>query len=196
MADEDVAWPSYVDFMSAFVFILLLFLFSAVLVVSGAIERQRAKTLVGSFIEGQPDIPWVAEETMARLTLPDTLRFAPESATLSDDAKSYLRTVGRGMANVEGINRIIVEGFADKLQFKNDPFGNWKLSAARAIAVIEFFYTCRDCGYDPEKIRAKLVLRGDGDASAQPLTGAELRLGRPQDRRVQILVDFMEADRK
>jgi flagellar motor protein MotB len=73
-----------------------------------------------------------------------------------------------------------VVGKADASKFKGDPFGNWSLSAKRALNVLQFLYDCPDCGYGPE-MRKYLVLLGEGDVESRK-AGAD-------DRRVDLEID-------
>jgi flagellar motor protein MotB len=100
----------------------------------------------------------------------------------------YLQNIASILAKAPGSKRIIVLGFADRTLFKDDPFGNWRLSAERALNVLRFFYNCHDCGYGDE-IRDQLTLTGEGDigASQTNITNAE-------DRRVDIIIDFGVRD--
>jgi flagellar motor protein MotB len=190
MADEDVAWPSYVDFLSAFVFVLMLFLASTVYIVSGAIDEASRRERVVVLSDGLTGlgIKNVVEETKLRIPLSNKVTFALNNATLNETAKQYLREVGKQAADSR-FRRVIVEGYADKIPVKGDEFGNWRLSVDRSLAVLRFLYVCDGCGFDRTLLRSKLVLRGEGDLDAQALTAGERGRGRPEDRRVDVVLD-------
>jgi flagellar motor protein MotB len=190
MADEDVAWPSYVDFLSAFVFVLMLFLASTVYIVSGAIDEASKREHVAGLSDDliRLGIQNVVEGTKLRIPLSNKVIFALNNATLNETAKQYLRVVGRQAADPR-FRRVIVEGYADKIPVKGDEFGNWRLSVARSLAVLRFLYVCDGCTFDRQLLRSKLVLRGEGDLDAQVLTPGQRGTGRPEDRRVDVVLD-------
>src|SRR5687767_4431339 len=124
--DAGVAWPSYVDFLSSFVFILMLFLASTVYVVFGAIQEhlvQEEVTATGAAL-ARSGIANTVEGKRIRISLKNKVTFAPEETILNATARSYLRNVGTQIGTVNGYRRIIVEGYADKLAVRNDEFGN------------------------------------------------------------------------
>ena len=110
-------------------------------------------------------------------------------STLDEAGKRYLREIG-GRVTHQGLRRVIVEGHADKTEVKHDEFGNWRYSVERALTVLRFLYLCDDCGFDKNDLRSKLVLRGEGDLDAHTLAAPERLVGRPDDRRVDIVLDF------
>lgn len=190
-ADESVGWPSYVDFLSTFIFLLILFIGSLVFQVSGVIE-QRTKTRrlkeISSMM-GSSGVPNSVLQNKIFIPLERQVNFAPGKAILDEPAKEHLRLVALQITQACSdqhirCRRIIVEGHADRTPFKNNPFGNWELSAYRAVQVLQFFYNCTTCGFEP-KIRTLLVLSGQGDVDA---TGSIK--GDAADRRVDVILDY------
>jgi flagellar motor protein MotB len=97
--------------------------------------------------------------------------------------EAYLRKIAKelpaGLA-AAGPCKVVVLGKADAKKYPNDPFGNWDLSARRALAVLRFLYSCTDCGYGPE-MQKRLVLLGEGDVESSGASG--------DDRRVDLVID-------
>ena len=190
MSEEGVAWPCYVDFLSTFVFVLMLFLASTVYIVSGAIDqtlKQKRMTAISDEMK-RHGILNAIEGTRIRITLIDKVTFPLNKSTLGETGKRNLREYGALAADPQ-FKRVVVEGHADKIEVKGDEFGNWKLSVERALAVLQFLYLCDDCGFDKNQLRSKLVLRGEGDLGAKELRADERLVGRAGDRRVDIVLD-------
>ncbi len=185
--DEGIGWPSYVDFLSSFAFVLILFIGCLLYLISGAAGdlylRQRLATIqetlqvngVGNVIENKTIV----------IPLKGKVSFASGQSELNMSSIEYLRKVGQQLGRISDYHRVIIKGYADKVPVRRDPvFGNWKLSADRAVGVLEFFYRCRDCGYG-EDVRNKLSLSGEGDLDAKPTI-----VGNDEDRRVDVILDF------
>lgn len=187
--DENVGWPSYVDFLSTFIFLLILFIGSLVFQVSGVMAQQKMKRDVGR-VASEIKVPNYIRQNKIFIPLADQVKFESNSAVLNDDAQKRLRAVGQQIARACSdpqvyCKRVVVEGHADRVPVKNDPrFGNWKLSANRALNVLEFFYGCNDCGYG-EQIRSRLTLSGEGDIGA-----TRSFAGSSEDRRVDVILEF------
>lgn len=182
--DEGVAWPSFVDFLTTFIFVLFLFTGSLLYLETGDIERRQIRRRVGPQIETLNERGFASflSGTMAVISLKGKVEFDRGQSELQPRHRRQLREVARYFPKLAGSRRIIVAGYADRTPYKGDPFGNWSLSVARARGVLEFFYNCRDCGYGPE-VKRKLSLAGEGDIHA-------LRLPQSGDRRVDIIIDF------
>jgi flagellar motor protein MotB len=106
--------------------------------------------------------------------------------------KPILQIAGKEIGTYRGVQKIVVEGYADRdpvLVTRDgrrveDPFGNLNLSVERALSVLRFLYECSGCGYDLNEVRPQLALKGDGD------TDANKKETLNTDRRVDILVYF------
>jgi flagellar motor protein MotB len=192
LTDENIGWPSYVDFLATFLFILILFVTWSLSLIAGAErEEQIQKTLepiTAEFIN-QGFEP-VIEGHKIRIPLRDKVVFAMNKSNLDDNARNHLRLAGSLIAAHPEIRRVIVMGYADRTAPKHDQFFNWHISVDRSQEVLKFLYLCNDCGYKPEEIRPKLVLRGDGDLDSQLLSGGEKESGVAGDRRVDIVLDL------
>jgi len=189
--DENVGWPSYVDFLATFIFLLILFIGSLVFQVSGVME-QRKKTHELKTISAQitqAGVPNSVLQNKILIPLDKQVNFATGRAELDLQAQDHLRRVARQIAAACADSRVqckkvVVEGHADRVPFKNNKFGNWELSANRAVQVLQFFYNCLHCGYG-EEIRARLALSGQGDVDA-----AKSLNGNASDRRVDVILDY------
>ena len=185
--DEGIAWPSFVDFLSIFVFLLFLFIGSLLYLQTGDVEL--ATFLTNSQeLRGRLNGAGIENYTRGRMQiipLKNRLKFGSGQHELTPGHKAFLRQLGSILSSAAACRRIIVAGYADGVPVSNDPFGNWKLSSARAQNVLEFFFNCRDCGYG-EEIRRRLVLSGEGD------TGSKNLRSDPGARRVDIIVDYTD----
>ena len=190
--DENVGWPSYVDFLSTFIFLLILFIGSLVFQVSGVMAQEKMKRELGR-VAREIKVPNYIRQNKIFIPLADQVKFESNSAVLDALAQDRLRMVGRQIAQACSdpqvyCKRVVVEGHADRVPVKSDPrFGNWKLSANRALNVLQFFYGCNDCGYG-EEIRSRLTLSGEGDLGAR-----QSFAGNSQDRRVDVILEFGQA---
>jgi flagellar motor protein MotB len=184
-ADESVGWPSYVDFLSTFSFVLFIFIGSLLFLMYGQLGDRIFAAKVKHYIEtlkGQ-GIEVSVEGRKIKFDLRREVDFANNSAALEERHKRYLRRVGQALPKglqTAGNCKVVVVGKADASKFKDDPFGNWSLSAKRALNVLQFLYDCPDCGYGPE-MRKYLVLLGEGDV--------ESRKPGVDDRRVDLEID-------
>ena len=193
--DENIGWPSYVDFMTSFAFVLIMFVAWSVNLIAGVereqaiheslerIQRKFAKAGFEAVIEGHK----------LKIPLTNKIVFVLNKADLDEDSKKHLQEAGRLIADElaieHNVNWIIVKGYSDKVKAKNDEFFNWTLSVNRAEAVLKFLYSCTDCNYKPEDIRPKLVLYGAGDLESTALKGVDQSKGVAGDRRVDIILD-------
>jgi flagellar motor protein MotB len=190
-SDVHLGWPTYVDFLASFSFVLILFIACLVYLVSGVADEaawtKKMQTMSKEFKEA--DIDNVVEGRKLRISLKNKVSFQTASASLPPESESYLRTTGSLIGRHPECGRVVVQGFADSTPFKADPFGNWSLSAQRALRVLQFFYLCTDCGYGAE-VKKKLVLAGDGSQSAtDKINGSAI------DRRVDIVLDCGKVER-
>jgi flagellar motor protein MotB len=197
LTDENIGWPSYVDFLASFAFVLILFVTWSVNLIAG-VERERViradlERMQGDF--NSAGFEAVIEGTKLRIPLGNKVVFVLSKADLDDIAKTHLREAGRMIAANPDVRRIVVMGYADKVRPTRDEFFNWKVSVDRAEAVLRFLYLCTDCGYRPEDVRPKLVLHGEGDLDSRQLGVAEQLTGEPSDRRVDIVLDRSDDER-
>jgi flagellar motor protein MotB len=187
LTDETIAWPSYVDFLSTFAFVLLLFMGGLSYLLTGALASRQFKRQIAYYrnkLKHAGISSWI-EGRQLHINMENQLSFVSGKANIEPKYIPALRTVGHLIAEAPGPpRRIVVAGYADRQPFAGDPFGNWNLSARRAEAVVKFFYLCQDCGYKTD-IRSKLVLIGEGDTSAdQEVKNNAL------DRRVDVILDY------
>jgi flagellar motor protein MotB len=199
--DEGIAWPSYVDFLSTFIFVMIIFIGSLVYILSGDIGDRTFKVAVANTKTalGQAHIDYRLQSKKIYIPLKDQIKFetgCPDATKvscpkgLSDENVAYLRKVAKVIAQDRGWKQIIIEGRADATQYKDgtgkidklSEFKNFDLSTRRAMEVLEFFHDCFDCGYDPKSIRPKLVLSGLGNKND---TGPD-----QGERRVDVVLDY------
>jgi flagellar motor protein MotB len=197
MADQNVAWPSYVDFLSSFVFILILFVTATVYLISGA-QDQRRITGYETVDKDRLSAAGIEVEVEGRRSIIHTgkkVNFPVSGHDLDAQGRAELRRVGEQLAGLKHVRRIVVQGHADQLQNPDDKFFNWDLSVKRALEVLKFLYLCEDCGYGPA-VRAKLVLRGEGELDAHQLTPEQRKSGNRDDRGVDIILDYDTRNEK
>ncbi len=184
--DESVAWPSYVDFLSAFVFVLFIFIGSVLYLQTGDVEWAEFLRATEPVRNGltHAGIENHVRGRMVIIPLKKQIEFPSGQSELRPEHLRFLRRVGNMFTDAGNCRRIVVAGYADASPVRGDPFGNWRLSSARAQSVLEFFHGCSDCGYGPD-IKRKLILSGEGDTGA----GRDGSV----DRRVDIIIDYTDA---
>ncbi len=184
-SDENVGWPSYVDFLATFSFVLFLFIGSLMFLMHGQLGDRLFAAKVAAYVDGVKGqgIEVSVEGRKIKYDLRRNIDFKTKSAVLTDKHKDYLRRIAKvlpGGLKAAGDCKVVVLGKADAAKFL-DPFGNWNLSAQRALAVLQFLYNCTECGYRPDEIRSRLVLLGEGDVESRGTS--------PDDRRVDLVID-------
>ncbi len=197
--DEGIAWPSYVDFLSTFIFVLLIFVGSLLYLLSGDIRlqkigRQFANTtaqLKRLGLEGR------SQGTRFTITLSHVVYFQigcpkanGECGGIPREGKDKLREVAKLMpAYSSYCSKITLQGQTDAIQPTVDTFANYKLSTRRAETVLEFFSKCTDCGSEFEKMKTKITLGGIGDLNA-----SKTQIDNLEDRTVDIIIDCSGND--
>jgi len=82
--------------------------------------------------------------------------------------------------------QIVIEGHTDNIPIHNEQFGsNWELSAARSVAVVEYFVRL---GLDPGRFTA--VAYGE----YRPLDTNKTEEGRAKNRRVEIFIPYNQKN--
>jgi flagellar motor protein MotB len=189
--DSGVGWPSYVDFLTTFIFILLLLVGALLYLSSGDIEEQenrnRIQTDSNDFTA--KGIPNVVDGSKLIIRLDGgKIIFSSGYDELTPATREFLNKVGGLIAQHLDCGAVEIKGFTDRVPVKKDrEFGNWHLSAMRAEKVLKYLYLCQECAYtdaERERIRAKMRLGGNGDIAAD-----KVRLDNPGDRRVDIILD-------
>jgi chemotaxis protein MotB len=105
--------------------------------------------------------------------------FPSGKAKLSEEGESALGEVAAILATI-GDRAFQVAGHTDNIPIDNAKFAsNWELSAARAVAVVEFLI---EKGMKPENLSAA------GYADTQPVAGNLSEEGRAQNRRIEIVL--------
>lgn len=197
LTDESIGWPSYVDFLATFAFVLILFVTWSINLIAG-VEREREIHAELQGMQGdfqQAGFEAVIEGAKLRIPLKKKVIFGLSESVLDEKSQANLREAGKKIAAYPQVRRIIVMGYADKVKPRRDEFFNWRISVDRAEAVLQFLYMCDDCGYKREDIRPKLVLHGAGDLDSRQLGTTELLTGEEGDRRVDIVLDREDDER-
>lgn len=200
--DDGIAWPSYVDFLSSFIFVLIIFVGSLLYILSGDIGDRtfrdsvvRTQTAldearIHNWVEGKKLYISLKDQIKFETGCPDVTRSSCPTS-LSADNLSHLRHVAQIVAENTGWNRIVIEGRADATPYRDpksgkiDEFKNFDLSSRRAMQVLQFFHDCSDCGYDLTIVRPRLVLSGLGNKSD---TGSD-----QGERRVDLVLDYSDG---
>ena len=198
LADESIGWPSYVDFLASFAFVLILFVTWSLNLIAGQEREQEVQLGMEQWQRElkRGGFEAVIEGHKLRIPLRNKVVFETNQSELDERGKQFLREAGRLIAAQRGVRLIIVTGYADNVPAPNDAFFNWKISVSRAQSVLQFLYMCTDCGYVREHIRPMLVLTGFGDLESRPLSANEQRFGDSADRRVDIVLDRGDIERE
>ncbi len=122
----------------------------------------------------------VADEGV-KVELQSRLLFPTGSSELSDEGKKVLRRIVKSLEDRE--LKLIIEGHTDNKplrgKLKEKYRSNWGLSAARALAVIEYM---RSIGVPEDR----LELRAYGDT--KPIATNDTEEGRAKNRRIEVLI--------
>ncbi|MCX5874835.1 MAG: flagellar motor protein MotB [Deltaproteobacteria bacterium] len=111
------------------------------------------------------------------LVLEEQLSFSSGEATLAADAVAILDRVA-GLILEENGYDVVISGHTDDVPIHNEFFrSNWHLSAARAVAVAEYFL---GQGVAPQRITTQ------GFAEFRPLFSRDTPQNRAKNRRVEI----------
>jgi len=187
--DESVAWPSYVDFLSSFAIIMILFAGYMAFLLSNGVRDTAFMADVDkvSAIKGAtPD--WDRREIQVNLS--DVLTYDRGCPLRKDGClemdpqqQENLREIGRQIGEYyPHSSRISVQGRADKEQGK-DPYRNMEVAGSRAMEVFKILKECKTCA--PE-FRSKLEIANVGDTRAYGIG--------PEYRTVFIILDYSDAN--
>jgi flagellar motor protein MotB len=192
--DEAIAWPSYVDFLSTFAFVLILFVGYMAFVISNGVRDaiflaavESPSKMIG------PDVPYQVdyENRQVVINLNHMIAFKSNcprakvcDADLSTDQKEWLLRLGGAIAEkFPDASRVILQGQADKNP-TSDRYGNLDLANQRAMFVYRFFDELPVSGANMEAFRKKLQISNVGDKLA-PHGGDD-----PSARTVAIIIDY------
>ena len=201
-SQESVAWPSYVDFLSTFIFVLIIFLSSLLYLMAqgirqGQFQQDSTKGVPALIAEGFQPVKGRLQDTVP---LNGKLQFGKGCPgktgcpiELTQVEKARLRiladTIGR---NYKRCTRIIIRGQADSDKYRDaatgkvDEFGNYDLSNKRASMVLRYLLLeCLECSEEFRSQRSKLTLAGVGDTLASKNGPA-----RDDDRTVNVVIDY------
>lgn len=150
-------WPVYSDLALSMLLVLLLFLlaqfvFNSRLLIEQDIARTRVRALQQSLrreLQNAHGVERIEENgNLQIITLSADVLFPTDQATLKPEGAELLRQLSRTFHQAESrYTRVAVEGHADfrpSAEFYergdfDDDHGNWRLSAERAIQVVQMF---------------------------------------------------------
>ena len=119
-------------------------------------------------------------ESKVVVRVPGASLFKPGGADLQSSSRSVLDEVIR-VVNKHPDYKIHIQGHTDDEPISTEKFPtNWELSAARATAVLRYFY---DKGGEPERMTAT------GYADTFPLARNDTEFGRAKNRRVEFVLE-------
>jgi outer membrane protein OmpA-like peptidoglycan-associated protein len=197
-SDEGIAWPSYVDFLSTFIFVLLIFIGSLLYLLSGdirlqSVQKQFAATAAQLQILG---LEGESHGMHFSISLRRIITFQIGCPRVNDacdgvsaDGAAKLQKVAALLPAYSRCRQITLQGQTDALQPTVDHFANYKLSTRRAETVLEFFSKCTNCGPEFEKVKPKITLAGIGDRNAN-----KTQIDNVEDRTVDIIIDCSGTD--
>lgn len=195
--DDSLAWPSYVDFLFAFCFVLVLSLGYMTFITVHGVEGQdflrEAKAGRASLKEMgiTPIIDW--NRRTIEIPLSQYISFETGcpgkkgcAQELSAEEQENLRRVARLLSAKFGASHtIFLRGQADSDRGSDD-FVNFHVGNERALAVYKvLFYCAAVCGLDgPSGSLKKVQLANAGDTLAQAKSAEKI------DRTVTIILDY------
>lgn len=119
-------------------------------------------------------------ERYVKLNFLDGVLFDSGKADIKPEAIETLNAIGDVLSEYES-NRIKIEGHTDNVPMKSYRYpNNWYLSAARAIAVAEYYINEKD--FNPKRLSA------EGFGEYTPITTNDTNEGRMKNRRVEIKI--------
>src|SRR5277367_6427091 len=110
--DENVGWPSYVDFLTSFAFVLIMFVTWSINLIAG-VEREQAihaslENLRGQFVGKGFKAVIVGDEL--QISGEKKVTFVKNKAVLDAPGEKSLREAGNIIAANPGVKWIIVKG--------------------------------------------------------------------------------------
>lgn len=185
--DENVAWPSYVDFLSVFSIILVLFAGYMAFLLSNGMSDTRFRSDVQN-AQGRIHNAY-ANFSSNQMIIPlgDTITFESgcpakpdcKERELNADQVSALQKKGKEISQYYShATHVSVQGRADKEPGSNQ-YKNMEVAGARAFAVFKTLDQCDDCS---NSFRKKLRIANVGDKEA-------IGIG-PEFRTVVLVLDY------
>jgi chemotaxis protein MotB len=114
------------------------------------------------------------------IQLDASVLFDSGEATLKPDAAKLLSQVGSGLTQLPDGYQVTVQGYTDNQPIATTQFpSNWSLSAERAVAVVQLFFSNGVKG-------SALAAEGFGEFS--PVASNDNDPGRAQNRRVMVVI--------
>jgi hypothetical protein len=185
--DESVAWPSYVDFLSTFAILMILFAgYMAFLLANGVNDTAFiADTGQQKTIEGTKTTI-DANRRQVQINLNDVLQFesgcplkSQGCAPISDETRHHLQQIARQIeSNYPHALTVSVQGRADNAP-GSSPYRNMEVAGDRALRVFEIVDQCQECS---EEFRSKLRIYNVGDRETQGVG--------PEFRTVFLILDY------
>jgi hypothetical protein len=194
--EEAIAWPSYVDFLFAFVFILVLALgYMTFALVHGveAEDLENEASGVGQALKAlSVDTHIDLDRRTIEIPLSRIISFEegcpgkPNCNSLNDEQKHKLIAIWKVIVeNNPNAHTIFLRGQASATQGK-DAFTNFEVGNRRALTVYQILYNCgAECGFDLNNYEFKKIQLAN--AGATLVTGPTVNA---DDRTVTIILDY------
>lgn len=148
-----------------------------------AIELEKIAEEVNTYLKEKgynEQIIIQSNERYVKLNFMDGVLFDPGKAEIKENAVEILDAVANKLLEFKN-NRIKIEGHTDTVPINTPMFpNNWYLSAARAIAVAEYYID--EKGFEPSRLSA------EGFGEYVPIATNETSDGRQKNRRVEIKI--------
>ncbi len=147
-------------------------------------REDRVAELIEQRFRGQ--IAATRREHGLEITIPEVALFASARAVLQESAQPVLTELAATLRE-GGDTRISVEGHTDNVPVQGGPFAsNWDLASARANAVARYLL---EQGFEPSRLQSVSY------ADTRPVAANDSEAGRAANRRVELQLTFLDADR-
>jgi hypothetical protein len=185
--DESVAWPSYVDFLSTFAILMVLFAgYMAFLLANGVNDTAFiADTGKLAAIDGTKTMV-DADRRQVQINLNDVMQFESGCplkregcAAIPNETRARLQEIGRQIEiSYTHALTVSVQGRADNAP-GSSPYRNMEVAGDRALQVFEILDQCQQCSGE---FRSKLRIYNVGDKETQGVG--------PEFRTVFLILDY------
>lgn len=187
-------WPAFVDILMT---VLMVFVLQNVLqsaLNAGSLEAakiRQAQRMLQKAIEEEfqgeirsGKVTVVPGVNLLQIRFSDEILFGSGTSELNPKGEQILDRCAHTLAQMPAnlYDRIQVEGHTDQHRFKYDPDGNWKLSTARAVTVVERF---------KHHAVAEDKLSAAGYAEFRPVTDDNGNYRSDLSRRIELRVVFL-----
>ncbi len=142
----------------------------------------RLREQMGRIPEVEKNISFETTDDGVRVRISNPLLFDLGKANLKPGIYPILDEIAVFLESADASFPVVVEGHTDNIPIHNEEFrSNWELSAARSVAVVEYFI---GVGLHPQRCSA--VAYGE----YQPLVANDTDANRSKNRRVEIFIPY------